>query len=577
MISETGFSVYDAVRPYTGHMGTMIGEDEFQKMTRFLLDALVERGTKRAFVRLLTNAPVQIPAGVRFVDDTPASESSNWDTHMVTPQDAIFTEYFIVNDDDEIPVVFIGRQEGRRYSVVLSIDEPLVEMARVILSQYHGQAYTPLNPPNSSYQAAGALVSKFVAQFPARLVSSWLGGALEASGNEQLRAVQQAMGAVGIKWRDQTFGAIPRNNIKYQIVTINVGGYTFEAAGDQSDGEFTTRCHVCAGFLSANELKSAYRSANLDIPMDLLDMDMSSLASFDWLVPTEPDVQDTPQHEPEVREASELDLDALDLESLAVKLDMDFDFPPLPTENGSAVGDDPWAPVGGNKAPGESPTIEVPDISVELLGYINREISYLRDRVLDAGMASATNEKARSALEQFVARSGDLLLLIDEVKYMQQLLEQVQDSLEPVEPYMLLNSLVMTYAGEAERRGVDLHYDAPDELPTINGDAESLNRGLVIMLEQAIERTAPRGDVTVGARLSAPTELQLFIRDTGPALTEDDIAALFKPNFVDANGLSNLGFSALKPIAEAHGGKIRIQRESDLNVISLSLPSGTEG
>ncbi|NDJ62512.1 MAG: HAMP domain-containing histidine kinase [Chloroflexi bacterium] len=640
----TGFSIYEALQPYAGRVGVRLSRAALDDLVYQIMETLRTTRTQRVLARLEPGAALTVSGGILFAQpaEQPSALPPGWQTHRLAPDDALVADRFIVSDSDGLPIVLLARQRGAEFFALLSIDEPLVENARAILTQYHGSSYTPIIPNHPAMQASGRLVVTLKRAYGAELISSWVNRALLVTGGAQLNELRQAIGAVSMRWHspkhDLTVGSLPpsltrdrTNDGIHQLERVTLpDGTVFEAAGMAGDTEFAQRCHVCIGVLAATEsddtdaikppaasappaepeaeIKQVNFDFSLDQFMESLHNDADSDTTWPPLAetpaapeesapPTDPAPSAAPAPAPpsvaeptdDARADSNLpddwppaDFDASEEAPAFLK-----DWPPAVDDETDAGAPAAGLPPAGNGTPNAdlitavsaddagSGNIAVPDAGVALLSYVNREISFLRDRILDIGLAQSLAQQPRDALNQFVNRSGDLLLLIDEVVYMQRMVEQVQASLESLEPHVLLGSLVITYAGEAERRGVDLTYDAPEELPSIQGNAEALNRALVIILERAIEEAAPRGRVEIGAALVNNDALEFFVRDTGQPLDDSAMTDLFRPRFLTDDNASGLGFAALVPIAEAHYGTVQVKRENALNVIALRLPMHT--
>jgi signal transduction histidine kinase len=527
---RSSFSIYEALRLYSGHSGQQLSAAGLEALSQACAEQLRQAQVRRVLVRLHVRTNLQGLSGRLFVDsDLMPNLPANWQAVTLSPDDRLSEDHFLISDDAQLPFILSARYQGGGYTAFISSDDALIEAARAVLTQYARLNETALSYTPQALIRAGQLLARFSRQYGADIVNSWASQALRKRGLEQLQALQQASGAYWLRWRGLSSGSPARSGGQLMQIATSDPAEHLEALGDAADHELLTRLHICSGILSESPVVEV-RSANLDLALHLL---------------------------------SEQEIQA----------DAELDWPELEMVNApSAPASQPPAPL---RTDSSAPALSIPGASLELLHYVNREISLLRDCIMDLGGVNGLAEKPRQRFSEFVRRSGDLLLLINEVLYIERMAAQIQEERLTIEPHRMLNALLLTYAGEADRLGVTLSCDAPDELPNVLGSPEAVNRALVIMLEHALDRAKPRGSVTIGAR-AGDHSVDFFIRDSSPALTEREIAELFTPGFLKKDRSTNsLGFSALKLIAEAHGGTLILARQADMNEVTLRLPYTT--
>lgn len=121
-----------------------------------------------------------------------------------------------------------------------------------------------------------------------------------------------------------------------------------------------------------------------------------------------------------------------------------------------------------------------------------------------------------------------------------------------------------------------LHLEIPDNLPTINCDSILIAQVITNILDNACKYSPPGTPITIGAIVSADS-LELFIRDKGPGLPEEELEKIFLkfyrgPGKKTITG-TGLGLSICKGIVEAHGGWIKTSRNPDQGLtLRFSLP-----
>ena len=115
-------------------------------------------------------------------------------------------------------------------------------------------------------------------------------------------------------------------------------------------------------------------------------------------------------------------------------------------------------------------------------------------------------------------------------------------------------------------KGVVFKAEIPSDGILVQGDAQSLRRLFLILVDNAVKYTAPGGEVVVTLRKDGEFALGV-VRDTGIGIAEDDLPHVFT-RFWRAdkarsreNGGAGLGMSIAKWIADVHAGQLDIQSE----------------
>ena len=132
----------------------------------------------------------------------------------------------------------------------------------------------------------------------------------------------------------------------------------------------------------------------------------------------------------------------------------------------------------------------------------------------------------------------------------------------PFEPRALLGAVVELLRGQA-REGVTLRVEAAPELPErLIGDAARLRQVLVNLVANALRFTA-RGSVVIRASHGAPG-LRVVVEDTGPGISREEQALLFRPfsqlGGGDGRG-SGVGLMLCRQLVEAMDGRIDVESE----------------
>jgi heavy metal sensor kinase len=136
----------------------------------------------------------------------------------------------------------------------------------------------------------------------------------------------------------------------------------------------------------------------------------------------------------------------------------------------------------------------------------------------------------------------------------------------------------------AEAKQISLRTDLPESPLWIEGDAPSLRRLFLILLDNAVKFTSPKGRITVS--LSASNGCALAeVRDTGIGIAAGDLPHIFERFFradrarSRETGGAGLGLSIGKWIAEAHGGTITVlSKPGEGSAFQVRIPlAGEDG
>jgi len=96
----------------------------------------------------------------------------------------------------------------------------------------------------------------------------------------------------------------------------------------------------------------------------------------------------------------------------------------------------------------------------------------------------------------------------------------------------------------------------------VRADVDRLDQVLGNLVDNAIKYGQARGTVTVGASVSQPGQVEVFVRDDGPGIPPEAIERVFERFFrVDKarsreQGGTGLGLSIVKHIIHGHGGRV---------------------
>ncbi|AKF06117.1 sensor histidine kinase [Sandaracinus amylolyticus] len=124
---------------------------------------------------------------------------------------------------------------------------------------------------------------------------------------------------------------------------------------------------------------------------------------------------------------------------------------------------------------------------------------------------------------------------------------------------------------------VEVH--APATLPPLRGRENDLERALLNLVENAIRFSPPGRPVSITIEL-ARDAIHLAVRDHGSGVAPEHRARIFERFFTtdaERNG-TGLGLSIVKSVAEAHGGRVRLDEHTTPGArFVITLPLGARG
>ncbi len=153
---------------------------------------------------------------------------------------------------------------------------------------------------------------------------------------------------------------------------------------------------------------------------------------------------------------------------------------------------------------------------------------------------------------------------------------------ESVRTDELIHSLEASHAPMARGKRIRLEIET-DSLPDrLEADPVQMEHALVALLSNAIE-AAPEGGVVRfrASRTQArrgEEEIEFRVEDSGPGVDPSVLDKVFLPHFTTKRHGTGIGLAVAHNVVAAHGGRIRIERSSDLGgaafIVTLPLAGG---
>jgi two-component system, OmpR family, phosphate regulon sensor histidine kinase PhoR len=145
-----------------------------------------------------------------------------------------------------------------------------------------------------------------------------------------------------------------------------------------------------------------------------------------------------------------------------------------------------------------------------------------------------------------------------------------------ISPYELITMSIERMQLQAERAGLKLSVDIPEDIPNVYADPERMEQVLVNLLHNAIKFTSPGGEIQAGA-YAQPGKVVFFIRDTGVGIPTESLSRIFerfyKADRARSGGGTGLGLSISRHLVEAHEGRIwAVSNPGQGSTFYFSLP-----
>ena len=193
------------------------------------------------------------------------------------------------------------------------------------------------------------------------------------------------------------------------------------------------------------------------------------------------------------------------------------------------------------------------EINQPLTGVVSNGNACLRYLAGSAPNAGA----ARQAIESMIS---DAFRATEVVKRIRALVSKSPPREEPLsirEVVLETASLVRT---ELQRNNILLRIDLADALPLLLGDHIQLQQvllNLVINAKEAMSAVAegPR-ELAIRAEQTAPDEILVSVRDTGPGFDETKLEEMFEAFHSTKPTGMGMGLAISRSIVEAHGGRL---------------------
>ncbi len=154
----------------------------------------------------------------------------------------------------------------------------------------------------------------------------------------------------------------------------------------------------------------------------------------------------------------------------------------------------------------------------------------------------------------------------------------IQLDFESTNAGVIIESVCRRNAVSAEKKGIDIRYEIPPNLPTCEFDPQKIEEVLDNLVSNAVKFSLPGTKVTVRA-LPTDDYLRLDVEDQGLGMSKEDTKLAFqrgmklsaRPTADEPS--SGLGLWIVKRLVEAHHGRVSVKSEIGMGTtFSVFLP-----
>ncbi len=192
------------------------------------------------------------------------------------------------------------------------------------------------------------------------------------------------------------------------------------------------------------------------------------------------------------------------------------------------------------------------------LAIINEKAGLLKD-LLSMSEQMPPKEKVLGLVDSVlhsVGRCGEITLrLLGFAKH-------IEVSREKIDLERLVREVFGFLDKEADYRGIQVEFEVPDDLPTIQSDRGQLQQVFLNIINNAFAAVEDGGEIKITMEDAGEEFIAVHITDDGMGIPSESLTHIFEPFFTTKKGMgTGLGLSITYGIVEKLGGKIRVDSE----------------
>ncbi len=203
----------------------------------------------------------------------------------------------------------------------------------------------------------------------------------------------------------------------------------------------------------------------------------------------------------------------------------------------------------------------VSNVSYQLRTPLNSILGFTE--MMQHGLTGELNKRQGEYVGHIMDASGQLRDMVNDILDLAMIdAGTISLDLGTVDVAVLLENARQVAVSRAADSELVITVESPADIGTIVADETRLRQILFNLTTNALQVSAAGGTVTLGATRTSHG-VDLWVRDTGPGIPQDQQAAVFE-RFASGDGArrgAGLGLSLVKSFVELHGGGVTLESE----------------
>lgn len=205
----------------------------------------------------------------------------------------------------------------------------------------------------------------------------------------------------------------------------------------------------------------------------------------------------------------------------------------------------------------------------EFLSRMSHELRTPMNAILGFGQllkmdAEEFNQDHQENIQEILSAGGHLLHLIDEVLDLGKIESgKMEVTLDAVPVDKVIQECFTMIKAQAAARQLELIDQISNKKLSVQADSSRLKQVLLNLLSNAVKYNRDHGQITVDGEVFGKQRLRIRVTNTGPGLSDDEIAKLFVPfgrlNTTSSVEGTGIGLVIAKHIIEMMGGIIGVE------------------
>lgn len=172
-------------------------------------------------------------------------------------------------------------------------------------------------------------------------------------------------------------------------------------------------------------------------------------------------------------------------------------------------------------------------------------------------------EQLSTGVDAIARNVQQIVSLVNDILFLQEM-ELVLPEFQAVDMNRVAQIVVDKYTPKAEERNVTLRFSPSPSLSPASGDAKSIERALMALMDNAIKFSPKGGDVTIQFEEKGE-EVFVAVVDQGIGIAEENMARIFDRFYHlekqddDLFGGIGLGLAIIRQVIEQHHGKFEVK------------------